>query len=443
MLKQTIFWRETVTMPAGDSSSPLPDRVDVAVIGSGLTGLSAARTLAKRGARVVVLEAETIGWGASSRNGGMVLTGLKLPMQTIIKRYGRELAKRLFQCSLDSIDTVEQIVREENIDCGFARTGHLLAANKPKHFDALKDEVEFMAKEFSHTVRLVPPGDMQSEIGSKAFHGALVDEASAGLNPAQFVAGLARAAENAGATLHARARVIKIGRPSTAGLEEHSPLRSGRRSKRFVVETERGTSEAESVLVATSGYTGKATKSLQKKIIPIGSYIIATEKLPDDLARELSPKNRMIFDYKHYLNYFRLWDGRMIFGGRAAFFPETENTITRSAEILRREMVTVYPQLRDAKVEYAWGGTLDFAFDMMTHVGEEAGLFYALGYAGHGVAMGTYLGKTVAEAMLDGNIREHPFAQFNFPSAPLGLYDGRPWFLPFAGAWHKLLDWVE
>jgi len=209
------------------------------------------------------------------------------------------------------------------------------------------------------------------------------------------------------------------------------------------VETERGTLEAESVFVATAGYTGPTTKSLQKKIIPIGSFIIATEKLPDDLARELSPKNRMIFDTKHYLNYFRLWDGRMIFGGRAAFFPENENTIATSAEILRREMVTVYPQLRDARVEYVWGGTLDFAFDMMTHVGEEAGMFYALGYAGHGVAMGTYLGKTVAEAMLAGNIKEHPFAQFDFPSAPLGLYDGRPWFLPFAGMWHKILDWVE
>ena len=427
MLKQRIFWHDTVDMPSDKDLPPLPDRVGVAVIGSGFTGLAAARTLAQRGTRVAVLEAETIGWGASSRNGGMALTGLKLPMQTVIKKYGRGLAKRLFQCSLDSIDTVEQIVRDEKIDCGFARTGHLLAANKPKHFDALKDEAEFMAKEFNHNVRLVPPGEMQSEIGSDAYHGALVDEASGGLNPAQFVAGLARAAENAGATLHARARVTRLTRGE----------------KRFVVETERGTLEAESVFVATAGYTGPTTKSLQKKIIPIGSFIIATEKLPDDLARELSPKNRMIFDTKHYLNYFRLWDGRMIFGGRAAFFPENENTIATSAEILRREMVTVYPQLRDARVEYVWGGTLDFAFDMMTHVGEEAGMFYALGYAGHGVAMGTYLGKTVAEAMLAGNIKEHPFAQFDFPSAPLGLYDGRPWFLPFAGMWHKILDWVE
>jgi glycine/D-amino acid oxidase-like deaminating enzyme len=151
----------------------------------------------------------------------------------------------------------------------------------------------------------------------------------------------------------------------------------------------------------------------------------------------------MIFDYKHYLNYFRLWDHRLIFGGRAAFFPETSGTIRRSADILQREMVNVYPQLKDVRVEYAWGGTLDFAFDMMPHVGEMDGIYYSLGYAGHGVAMATYLGKTVAEAMLKGNIKEHPFAAFDFPSAPLGLYTGFPWFLPLAGAWHKILDWVE
>ena len=150
----------------------------------------------------------------------------------------------------------------------------------------------------------------------------------------------------------------------------------------------------------------------------------------------------MIFDYKHYLNYFRLWEDRMIFGGRAAFFPETANTIQRSAEILRREMVQVYPQLKGVQVEYAWGGTLDFAFDMMTHVGEEDGLYYSLGYAGHGVAMATHLGKTVAEAMIKGSIQEHPFALIPFPPAPLHLYSGFPWFLPLAGAWHKILDWL-
>ncbi len=426
-MKQQIYWHTTVQMPDDSNLTSIPADVDFAIIGGGYTGLSAARTLAQQGAKVVVLEAETIGWGASSRNGGMALTGLKVGMATIIKKYGRDLAKTLFQYSLDSVNTVEQIVKEENIDCGFERYGHLLTANKPKHYEALKDEVDFMAKEFNHKVRLVPANELKSEIGSNAYHGALVDEVSGGLNPAQYVAGLAAAAEKAGAMLCAKARVSRLERGE----------------KRFVIETERGSLSAKSVLVATSGYTGNVTKKLQKKIIPIGSFIIATEKLSNELAHELSPHNRMIFDYKHFLNYFRLWDNRMIFGGRAAFFPENEKTIEQSAEILRLEMVSVYPQLKDAKVEYAWGGTLDFAFDQMTHVGEVDGLFYSLGYAGHGVAMATHLGKTVAEAMVKGNIKEHPFAQFDFPSAPMGLYNGSPWFLPFAGMYYKVLDWVE
>jgi len=425
---QQIYWHTTVHMPGeGNTITPLPEKVDVAIIGGGYTGLSAARTLAKRGVKVAVLEAETIGWGASSRNGGMTLTGLKPGMHGVVKKYGREIARRLFHCSVESVDTVEQIVRDENIDCGFARYGHLLTASKPSHFEGFKGEVDFMAKEFGHAVRLVPQNELQSEIGSAAYHGALVDEVSGGLNPAQYVTGLARAAEKAGASLNARARVHRL----------------ERRGTRFFIQTERGTLDAGSVLVGTSGYTSGVTKKLQKKIIPIGSFIIATEKLSDELTHQLSPKNRMIFDSMHYLNYFRLWDNRMIFGGRAAFFPENKNTIARSAEILRREMLEVYPQLKNVKVDYVWGGTLDFAFDMMTHVGEADGIYYSLGYAGHGVAMATYLGKTVAEAMMNGNIKEHPFAQFDFPGAPLGLYNGYPWFLPFAGAWHKILDWVE
>lgn len=426
-IRQQIYWHTTTVMPGDEHIAALPQKVDVAILGGGYTGLSAARTLAKQGAKVAVLEAETIGWGASSRNGGMVLTGLKLGMGTIQKRYGRELAKRLFQYSLDSIDTVEQIVKEENIDCGFARTGHLLTANKPKHFDALREEAEFLEKEFGHKTRLVRRTDQHEEIGTDLYYGALVDEISGGLNPARYVAGLACAAENAGTGLHARARVTRI----------------ERRQNRYRVETERGSLTADSVLVGTSGYTGSVTRKLQKRIIPIGSFIIATEKLPAELAQELSPRNRMIFDYKHYLNYFRLWDDRMIFGGRAAFFPETANTIKRSAEILQREMIQVYPRLKDVQVEYVWGGTLDFAFDMMTHAGEADGIYYSLGYAGHGVAMATHLGKTVADAMLKGNMKEHPFSLIPFPPAPLHLYNGFPWFLPLAGAWHKILDWVE
>ncbi|KXK16271.1 MAG: putative oxidoreductase [Chloroflexi bacterium OLB14] len=306
MTKQQIYWHTTVQMPDDKNLIPIPEKVDVAIIGGGFTGLSAARTLAKCNMNVAVLEANTIGWGASSRNGGMTLTGLKLGMGTVLKKYGKDIAQQLFQYSLDSVDTVEQIVKEENIDCGFKRYGHLLTANKPKHFDYLKEEVEFMEREFNHKTKLIHPKDLKNEIGSEIYHGGLIDEVSGGLNPAQYVTGLAKAAEKAGAKLCAQAQVTKL----------------EQREKRFFIQTKRGNLIAEKVLVGTSGYTSEVTKKLQRKIIPIGSFIIATEKLSDELANELSPNNRMIFDYKHYLNYFRLWDNRMIFGGRAAFFPE-------------------------------------------------------------------------------------------------------------------------
>ena len=425
------YWLTTTEMPVSDGARPLPAMVDVAVIGAGFTGLSAARTLAKRGAKVVVLESETIGWGASSRNGGMVLTGMKLGVNKLISMYGRELTQRMYAASLASMDCVEQIVREEKIDCDFGRCGHLEVACKQKHFDDYARQVEVIAREFNHQLRVVQKHELSAEIGSSIYYGGMVDEVSAGCNPARYVGGLARAAMKAGAEMFEHARVVKIERESRQG------------EAGWKITTSRGPVWARDVFIGTSGYTGRATPALQKRLIPIGSFIITTEVLPEALARELSPRNRMIYDSKNYLYYYRLTpDRRMLFGGRAAFFPETDQTIRQSAEILRRGMIDVYPQLSDAKIDYAWGGTLDFAFDIMPHAGQLDGMYYSVGYAGHGVAMATYQGQKIAELMA-GDKPENPFVGIPFPRAPLGLYNGKPWFLPFAGAWYKVLDWVS
>src|ERR1700719_2235592 len=210
-IREKTFWLDTVEMPAPAPQS-LPERVDVAVIGAGFTGLSAARALAKRGATVAVLEAHSVGWGASSRNGGMVLTGLKLGVNKLISMYGRERTQRMYAASLASIDCVEQIVREENISCDFSCSGHLEVACKQKHFDDYARQVEVIAREFNHQLRIVPRGELQSEIGSSIYYGGMVDEISAGLNPARYVAGLAKAAANAGAEIFEHTRVLSIGR---------------------------------------------------------------------------------------------------------------------------------------------------------------------------------------------------------------------------------------
>jgi glycine/D-amino acid oxidase-like deaminating enzyme len=427
---ESNYWQTTISVPPG-TGGDIPAHADVLVIGAGFTGLSAARTLAGLGAKVVVLEANRIGWGASSRNGGMVLTGMKLSAEALSGRYGIEMARRMYAASLDSITLVEHIVREENIDCNFSRCGHLEVACKQSHFDAYARSVELIAREFNHRLRIIPRTELPGEIDSAIYFGGIVDETSAGLNPARYVAGLAGAALKAGASIYEDARVVKITRTSENA------------DRRFEVVSSRGTILVSDVLVATGGYTSRATPGLRKKIIPIGSFIIATERLPEALARALSPRNRMIYDSKHYLHYYRLTpDNRMLFGGRAAFFPETKQTIRRSAEILRRDMVHVFPKLRSAKIEHAWGGTLDFCFDTMPHAGQQDGMYYALGYAGHGVAMATYLGAKVAEQM-SGRQVETAYAAIPFPGAPLGLYNGTPWFLPFAGAYYKVLDWIS
>jgi glycine/D-amino acid oxidase-like deaminating enzyme len=430
MPQELNYWLTTAEMPKAPLQ-PLSDAADVAVIGAGFTGLSAALALAKCGAKVVVLESETIGWGASSRNGGMVLTGLKLGVNELISKYGRELTRRMYAVSLDTIACVERIVKEENIACDFSRTGHLEVACKQSHFDDYSRQAEVIGREFNHQLKVVQRPDLRREIGSDIHYGGMVDEISAGVNPARYVAGLASAAMRAGAFIHERTPLQSLERAS----QNSTPG--------FLLTTPRGTLHARNVLVGTSGYTGAATPALRKKIIPIGSFIITTEVLPDALARELSPRNRQIYDSKNYLYYFRLTpDSRMLFGGRAAFFPETGQTVRKSAEILRQGMISVYPQLRDIKVEYVWGGTLDFCFDIMPHAGQMDGIYFALGYAGHGVAMATWQGQKMAEWITDGKT-DNPFAEIPFPGAPLGLYNGKPWFLPFAGAYYKVLDWVS
>lgn len=428
--KHANYWLDTVTMPAGTAGN-LPERTDVAIVGAGFTGLSAARTLAARGVRVAVLEAHTIGWGASSRNGGMVLTGLKLSPETLTARYGMEATRRMYAASLASIGLVERIVRDEKLNCDFSRCGHLEVACKEAHFEAHARSVEWIAREFNHPLQIIPKDQLPSEIGSDIYYGGVVDAFSAGLNPARYVAGLGQSALNAGAGIYENARVENIKRAASNG-------NSG-----FQIATSRGGVFAEQVFIGTSGYTSSATPALRKKIIPIGSFIIATERLPEALGRELSPRNRMIYDSRHYLHYYRLTpDNRMLFGGRAAFFPATKATIRRSAEILRRGMIKVYPQLRETKIDHAWGGTLDFCFDTMPHAGKMEGMHYALGYAGHGVAMATYLGTKIAE-QINGGASDNPYADIAFPGAPLGLYREYPWFLPLAGAYYKVLDWIS
>jgi glycine/D-amino acid oxidase-like deaminating enzyme len=424
MLKETPYWWDTAPELPKLAIHSLPAKTDVVIVGSGYTGLSAARMLALRGVHVVVLEKETFGWGASSRNGGQVLTGLKLGPSALIEQVGLTRAKELYALSLASIQYVEDLIAEENIACEYTRVGHIEAAWKHAHFKHFRREQEVLAREFDHHVMLLNRKEQARELGTKYYRGLLIDERSGALHPAQFVRGLAICASGSGALLFEKTPATKIMHEGNG----------------YAVVTPHGTVKAENVLIATNGYTDEAAREIGKRVFSLGSYIIATEPLPANVAAKLIPWRRVVFDSKHYLYYFRLSaDNRLVFGGRANYKPPTPETNRKSAEILRRGMVQVFPELKEVKVEYAWSGNICLTRDFFPRAGRHDGLYYALGYGGHGVAMATYLGSQLANIMC-GAPGKNPFE--DLPFEPLPYYYGKR-FLPLGALYYRLLDVIS
>ena len=413
------YWH--ATMPALPSlrDRPLPDSADVVVVGGGYTGITAARELARRGAAVTLVEAETLGFGGSTRNGGIVHPGYKWGPAELVKRYGDETGRALFRETLDAYALVKRLIADEQIDCEFRECGYLDLAWAASHTRELQTSVETLAR-FGVEASYVPREGLKEEIGSDFYHGGMVFPMSGLLHPGKYFAGLVGAAERVGAGLHEGVRARTIRREADG---------------RLVVETDRGAIIAKDVVVGTNGYTDGVVPSLRRRIIPIGSYIIATEPLPEELARDISPRGRAFFDTKNFLYYWHVSeDRRMIFGGRASFLP---TSVEHTATILHRGMLEVHPQLAGTRVAYAWGGNVGFTFDRMPHVGRQDGVTYAMGCCGTGVAMMTALGTAVG-GWLSGDPAP-PLARLRFPLVP-APYEGRPWFLPFAGEWFRLQD---
>jgi glycine/D-amino acid oxidase-like deaminating enzyme len=412
------FWQASMPDPPDRRGRDLPDAADVVVVGGGLTGLSAARRAAELGASVVLLEAERIGWGASTRNGGFCHPGFKQSLTAMRRLYGVERAEALYRETIEAFEHVERLCTT-SIDAQFERTGHLVLASAPSHAAAFDGGLDAM-RGVGMAAHVVPRSDMRTEIGSDAYFGGLVVDQSAGLNPARLTSGLATLAEAAGAALHEETRALRI-------LPQHDG--------RSVVETSRGAVIATNVIVGTNGYTGGLTPSLRRRIMAISSFIIVTEPLAPEVAAEISPHRRLFFDTKNFLYYWRLTpDNRMLFGGRASMWP---TSVERAAAILQRAMVEVHPQLWQTPVVHAWGGRVAFTFDRMVHAGRADGVTYAVGCCGSGVAVMPWLGMRVAEWVGGGD--PPAIASLSFPLVP-APYEGRAWFLPLAGEYWKAKD---
>ena len=423
-MRPKVFWTDQLSpndpIPISDD---LPSDVDVAIIGSGYTGLTAARVLSKEGRSVAVIDQNEIGWGASSRNGGMATPGLKQDILKIRKKYGMDYAREFWRSSVDAIDLLEQIIIEEKIECDWSRKGHIALACKQSHYNELPEYAAWIKREMNHEKIIVPKEEIRSEIGTDAYFGGLSDDSSGGLQPAKYVDGLARAVSHLGVILCEDTQVEKI----------------NRNPNRTELITSRGDIKAKEVIIATNGYTDMLVPELKPKVFPVGSYIIVTEPLPQDLQDELSPKRRMFYDSKWFINYFRLTpDGRMLWGGRNDL--STDLDLNESAKILSAQLCKVFPELNDYAFTHTWTGKLGITFDLMPHIGEINGIHYALGYGGHGLSIATYLGTELG-LLMSGQKDRSPYKEISHQT--MFFYKKNPWFLPFAARYFRFLDWIS
>ena len=425
-MKFTSYWLDTAPKGSPErSKTAVEGRSDVAVIGGGLTGVVAALHLARRGAKVHLFEQHTVGFGASGRNGGMATTGMSIGIRDAVAKLGFDTAVRLYGAYTEAIDLIETLVTREGIDCDFARTGKLNLASKPAHYEGFEKTHELLTTRLGVETQLVPKTELRREIGSDAFYGGMVESRSAGLHVGKYIRGLGEAAELAGVTIHEEAPVHRLTRDGSG----------------HVLETARGRLRADQVLLATGAYTTRPFRWHQVRIAPVGSFIIATEPLDPSVCDELLPARRVASDSKNLLNYFRITpDNRLLFGGRARFAMSNPQSDEKSGRLLRDRMVQVFPQLASVGIDYCWGGLVDMSLDRLVHAGQHGGVYYAMGYAGHGVQMATYMGRQMAEYM-SGVPEANIWGDSRFRRIP-GHF-GPPWFLPFAGAYYKFKDRVR
>lgn len=418
--KSEPYWWERTPRPA-TSLLPLPARVDVAVVGSGYTGLHAALQTARGGRSTLVLESGAPGWGCSTRNGGQISTSIKPGVQELSRRLGPEKARAALREGFRSLEWIGSFLKDEEIDCDFKVVGRFHAAHNASAFEALVRQLRDEDPEFVTGAQVVSRDEQLSELGTERYHGGLVYPRHASVDPALYHQGLLDRVMSAGATIATQTPVVAI----------------ERQGREFALSTARGTVKARDVVVATNGYTGSATSWLRRRVIPIGSYMIATEPLAPDVMARVMPTERIVSDTRKVVYYYRPSPDRrrILFGGRVSL-READPRV--SGPLLRDELVRLFPELSEVRISHSWMGYVGYTFDTLAHTGVRDGLHYAMGYCGSGVGMASYLGMRIGQRVLGLAEGETGLDPLRFQTRP--LYTGNPWFLAPSVAYYRWRD---
>lgn len=387
---------------------------DVGVIGGGLAGLSAALNLAEKGFKVALLEASGIGFAASGRNGGQVISGFACEMATLRAQAGDDYARAFWDMSVEAVDIIDERVRRHAIDCDWTR-GYCTVAVKPRQMQALEAWQQEAAQRYGYRhYQLWSRDQLRAQLASDRYQGGLFDPLAGHLHPLNYALGLARAAEEAGVTLY-----------------ENSPVESIVRQPSPQALTGQGRLDCKTLVLACNVFIGRLVPALATRIMPVGTYVIATESLGADRAAGLIANDMAVCDSNFVLDYYRLSaDRRLLFGGKVSYSGRTPH---RLAEAMRRDMLRVFPQLADVGVDAAWGGLVDITMNRAPDFGRlTPSIYYLQGFSGHGVNITGIAGKVLAEAValessrfdLFSRLRHRPFpggARLRTPALVLGM----------------------
>lgn len=416
----TPYWQDAApAVPLPDMA--LPSEIDVLIVGAGYTGLNAALQTAGEGLGTLVLDAEHPGWGCSLRNGGQLSTSLKPSFAVLARRYGPELATQLCQEAQASLDYMHAFSKEDGIEMGLKGVGRFHGAHKPHLYKKLEQDSAAGHPVWKTDTFMVPKAEMAAVLGTDAYHGGIVFPHHCSINVSTYHPSLLKKALASGAKVKGTCRVLAIERLGTG----------------FKVLTSEGAIKAGKVILATNGYSGPLSPWHQRRIIPIGSYVIATKELPSELVDRLFPTDRVLSDTRKLVYYYRLSPDRkrVLFGGRVSL---SETDPRNSALKLHRDMTALFPELASTKISHGWMGFVGYTFDTLMHAGEDKGLYFAGGYCGSGVGMASYLGMRIGQKAAGQEKSPSAFERIPFPTRP--LYTGTPWFLAPSVLVYRLRD---